>query len=128
MRCFSAHDRPSSFCSFRARRTGGVGKKKIKTVTHNFRPKTKGLVFFPLAQLTKLFFPLLLLLFSSLHSLPTGKDRKLYLPAGLLNLNDDVPSYLNGTLAGDYGFDPLKLGVDGKITQYRAAEVGLHAS
>ena len=37
-----------------------------------------------------------------------------------------MPDYLDGTLAGDYGFDPLKLGVDGKIDQYRAAEV-IHA-
>ena len=37
-----------------------------------------------------------------------------------------MPSYLNGTLAGDYGFDPLGLGVDGKVDQYRTAEV-IHA-
>ena len=37
-----------------------------------------------------------------------------------------MPSYLDGTLAGDYGFDPLKLGADGKIEQYRVAEV-IHA-
>jgi light-harvesting complex II chlorophyll a/b binding protein 5 len=30
---------------------------------------------------------------------------------------------MNGTLAGDYGFDPLQLGKDGKIAQYRIAEV-----
>ena len=34
-----------------------------------------------------------------------------------------MSSYLDGTLAGDYGFDPLKLGADGKIEQYRVAEV-----
>ena len=33
---------------------------------------------------------------------------------------------MDGTLAGDYGFDPLKLGADGKIEQYRVAEV-IHA-
>merc|ERR1711933_470187 len=38
-----------------------------------------------------------------------GAGRKLYLPGGLLTLAD-VPSYLNGTLAGDYGYDPLGLG------------------
>lgn len=38
----------------------------------------------------------------------------------------DIPSYLDGTLAGDYGFDPLGLGADGKINQYRVAEV-IHA-
>eukprot|EP00227_Mantoniella_beaufortii_P014043 CAMPEP_0197590976 /NCGR_PEP_ID=MMETSP1326-20131121/12406_1 /TAXON_ID=1155430 /ORGANISM="Genus nov. species nov., Strain RCC2288" /LENGTH=332 /DNA_ID=CAMNT_0043156297 /DNA_START=51 /DNA_END=1049 /DNA_ORIENTATION=+ len=55
-----------------------------------------------------------------------GNDRKLYLPGGLLSLDTDVPSYLNGSLAGDYGFDPLKLGEDGKIEKYRIAEV-IHA-
>jgi len=55
-----------------------------------------------------------------------GNERKLYLPAGLLNLKDDVPSYLDGSLAGDYGFDPLKLGEEGKIDKYRIAEV-IHA-
>ena len=55
-----------------------------------------------------------------------GPNRRLYLPAGLLDINTDVPSYMNGTLAGDYGFDPLKLGADGKIEQYRVAEV-IHA-
>merc|ERR1719183_1001322 len=55
-----------------------------------------------------------------------GPNRRLYLPAGLLDINTDVPSYLDGTLAGDYGFDPLKLGADGKIDQYRVAEV-IHA-
>jgi len=55
-----------------------------------------------------------------------GNERRLYLPAGLLNLKDDVPSYLDGSLAGDYGFDPLKLGEEGKIDKYRIAEV-IHA-
>merc|ERR1719183_2761512 len=55
-----------------------------------------------------------------------GPNRRLYLPAGLLDINTDVPSYLDGTLAGDYGFDPLGLGADGKIKQYRVAEV-IHA-
>jgi len=31
----------------------------------------------------------------------TGKSRKLYLPSGLLSLETDVPSYMNGTLAGE---------------------------
>ena len=30
-----------------------------------------------------------------------GKSRKLYLPGGLLSLEDDVPSYLDGTLDGE---------------------------
>ena len=38
----------------------------------------------------------------------------------------DIPSYLDGTLAGDYGFDPLGLGADGAIEKYRVNEV-LHA-
>ena len=67
--------------------------------------------------LTALFSPLPLLFPLS------GQDRRLYLPAGLLDINTDVPSYLDGTLAGDYGFDPLKLGADGKIEKYRVAEV-----
>jgi len=55
-----------------------------------------------------------------------GKNRRFYLPSGLLDPATDVPSYMDGTLAGDYGFDPLKLGADGKINDYRAAEV-IHA-
>jgi light-harvesting complex II chlorophyll a/b binding protein 5 len=55
-----------------------------------------------------------------------GKNRRFYLPSGLLDPATDVPSYMDGTLAGDYGFDPLKLGADGKIKDYRAAEV-IHA-
>jgi hypothetical protein len=31
-----------------------------------------------------------------------GPDRKLFLPGGLLD-RSEVPAYLNGTLAGDYG-------------------------
>lgn len=54
-----------------------------------------------------------------------GPNRKLYLPSGLLT-TADIPSYLDGTLAGDYGFDPLGLGAEGKINQYRVAEV-IHA-
>jgi light-harvesting complex II chlorophyll a/b binding protein 5 len=54
-----------------------------------------------------------------------GPDRKLYLPSGLLT-TADIPSYLDGTLAGDYGFDPLGLGKDGAIEKYRVAEV-IHA-
>eukprot|EP00889_Picochlorum_renovo_P004741 jgi/Picre1/31771/NNA_007121.t1 len=43
-----------------------------------------------------------------------GPDRKLFLPSGLLD-RADVPEYLNGTYAGDYGYDPLGLGKDGAI-------------
>jgi light-harvesting complex II chlorophyll a/b binding protein 5 len=55
----------------------------------------------------------------------SGPQRKLYLPSGLLT-TADIPSYLDGKLAGDYGFDPLGLGADGAIKQYRVAEV-IHA-
>jgi len=54
-----------------------------------------------------------------------GPKRKLYLPGGLITASE-LPSYLDGKLAGDYGFDPLGLGADGAIQQYRVAEV-LHA-
>jgi len=54
-----------------------------------------------------------------------GPNRKLYLPGGLITAAE-LPSYLDGKLAGDYGFDPLGLGADGAIEQYRVAEV-IHA-
>eukprot|EP00239_Pterosperma_sp_CCMP1384_P002180 CAMPEP_0197843716 /NCGR_PEP_ID=MMETSP1438-20131217/642_1 /TAXON_ID=1461541 /ORGANISM="Pterosperma sp., Strain CCMP1384" /LENGTH=316 /DNA_ID=CAMNT_0043454053 /DNA_START=62 /DNA_END=1012 /DNA_ORIENTATION=+ len=54
-----------------------------------------------------------------------GADRKVYLPSGLLD-RSEIPAYLDGTLAGDYGFDPLSLGKDGKVDQYRQAEL-IHA-
>jgi len=52
-----------------------------------------------------------------------GSTRKLYLPAGLFSSSEVAP-YLNGTLAGDYGYDPLGIGksVD-KVAQYREYEV-----
>ncbi|KAK9829526.1 hypothetical protein WJX72_006332 [[Myrmecia] bisecta] len=55
-----------------------------------------------------------------------GPSRALYLPGGLLE-DADVPSYLNGQLAGDYGYDPLGLGKDTEtVEKYRAYEL-LHA-
>lgn len=54
-----------------------------------------------------------------------GPDRQLFLPGGLLD-RDDIPAYLNGELAGDYGYDPLGLGKDGGVEKYRAYEV-IHA-
>lgn len=54
-----------------------------------------------------------------------GPDRALYLPGGLLD-RDEVPAYLNGSLPGDYGYDPLGLGKDGGVDKYRVNEV-LHA-
>lgn len=55
-----------------------------------------------------------------------GPDRKLFLPGGLLTY-EEVPSYLNGELAGDYGYDPLGLGESPEqVAKYRAYEL-LHA-
>lgn len=55
-----------------------------------------------------------------------GPSRVLYLPDGLL-LRSEIPKYLNGQLAGDYGFDPLRLGQDpDKLLKYRQAEI-IHA-
>ena len=51
-----------------------------------------------------------------------GPDRALFLPGGLLD-RSEVPAYLNGTLPGDYGYDPLGLGKDGAIEKYRANEL-----
>jgi light-harvesting complex II chlorophyll a/b binding protein 5 len=56
-----------------------------------------------------------------------GPDRKLFLPSGLLDPENDVPEYLTGELAGDYGYDPLGLGKDFEtLDKYRANEL-LHA-
>jgi light-harvesting complex II chlorophyll a/b binding protein 5 len=55
-----------------------------------------------------------------------GPDRKLFLPGGLLD-RADLPDYLDGTLAGDYGYDPLGLGKDKEtVEKYRANEL-IHA-
>ncbi|CAL5223250.1 g5732 [Coccomyxa viridis] len=55
-----------------------------------------------------------------------GPSRALFLPGGLLDPSD-VPSYLNGTLAGDYGYDPLGLGKDtAQVEKYREYEL-IHA-
>merc|ERR1711879_38788 len=54
-----------------------------------------------------------------------GPNRALYLPGGLLD-RTDIPEYLTGELAGDYGYDPLELGKDGNVTKYREAEL-IHA-
>jgi len=52
-----------------------------------------------------------------------GPSRALYLPGGLLDPTD-VPSYLNGDLAGDYGYDPLGLGKDTEqVAKYREYEI-----
>jgi light-harvesting complex II chlorophyll a/b binding protein 5 len=55
-----------------------------------------------------------------------GPDRALFLPGGLLD-RDDLPVYLDGTLPGDYGYDPLGLGKDAdQVAKYRVNEL-LHA-
>jgi len=55
-----------------------------------------------------------------------GPDRNLFLPAGLY-ARDEVPEYLDGTLPGDYGYDPLGLGKDeAALEKYRANEL-IHA-
>merc|ERR1712167_43605 len=52
-----------------------------------------------------------------------GADRNLFLPGGLLDPTD-VPAYLTGQLAGDYGYDPLGLGKDPEqVRKYREAEL-----
>lgn len=55
-----------------------------------------------------------------------GPDRALFLPGGLLDPSD-LPTYLNGELAGDYGYDPLGLGKDEEqVAIYRLYEL-IHA-
>ncbi|PNW72305.1 hypothetical protein CHLRE_16g673650v5 [Chlamydomonas reinhardtii] len=55
-----------------------------------------------------------------------GPDRKLFLPSGLYD-RSEIPEYLNGELAGDYGYDPLGLGKDPEtVAKYRENEL-LHA-
>jgi light-harvesting complex II chlorophyll a/b binding protein 5 len=55
-----------------------------------------------------------------------GPDRALFLPGGLLDRND-LPLYLDGTLPGDYGYDPLGLGKDTEtVDKFRAYEL-IHA-
>merc|ERR1712100_1008240 len=52
-----------------------------------------------------------------------GANRVLFLPTGLLD-RADIPPYLNGDLAGDYGYDPLGLGKDTEqVLTYREAEL-----
>jgi len=52
-----------------------------------------------------------------------GQERALFLPPGLID-RQEIPSYLNGDLAGDYGYDPLGLGKDiDQVQKYREAEL-----
>jgi len=55
-----------------------------------------------------------------------GEDRKIFLPAGLLD-RSEIPEYLNGEVPGDYGYDPLGLGKNPRdFAKYQANEL-LHA-
>jgi len=55
-----------------------------------------------------------------------GSGRKLYLPGGFMAA-DEIPRYLDGSLAGDYGYDPLGLGKDAaQVEEYRKFEL-IHA-
>jgi len=55
-----------------------------------------------------------------------GPQRALFLPGGLLD-RSEIPTYLTGELAGDYGYDPLGLGKDiEQVGKYREAEL-IHA-
>ncbi|MEW5300796.1 MAG: hypothetical protein WDW38_005283 [Sanguina aurantia] len=55
-----------------------------------------------------------------------GPNRALFLPGGLLEISD-LPEYLDGSLPGDYGYDPLGLGKDTEtVEKYRAFEL-IHA-
>lgn len=55
-----------------------------------------------------------------------GPNRVLFLPGGLLD-RSDVPAYLDGSLPGDYGYDPLGLGKDrAQLEKYRINEL-IHA-
>merc|ERR1719473_2113051 len=52
-----------------------------------------------------------------------GPNRALFLPSGLLE-RSDVPSYLSGDLAGDYGLDLFSLGKDPEqVRKYREFEL-----
>lgn len=55
-----------------------------------------------------------------------GPDRKIFLPSGLLD-RDEIPEYLNGEVAGDYGYDPFGLGKNPEnFAKYQAFEL-IHA-
>lgn len=55
-----------------------------------------------------------------------GPDRRTYLPEGLLD-RSDIPAYLTGEVAGDYGFDPFGLSKKPEdFDRYQAFEL-IHA-
>lgn len=52
-----------------------------------------------------------------------GSTRQLFLPKGLLDLSEVAP-YLNGTLPGDYGYDPLGIGTSvEEVNRFRGYEL-----
>jgi light-harvesting complex II chlorophyll a/b binding protein 5 len=55
-----------------------------------------------------------------------GADRRIYLPEGLL-AKSEIPAYLTGEVAGDYGYDPLGLSKKpADFEKYQANEL-IHA-
>jgi len=55
-----------------------------------------------------------------------GPDRDLFLPGGLYD-RSEIPDTLDGTLPGDYGYDPLGLAKDSEaLSKYQANEL-IHA-
>lgn len=52
-----------------------------------------------------------------------GPDRVLFLPGGIFK-RENVPEWMDGTLPGDYGYDPLRLGKDkDTVEKYRVNEL-----
>ncbi|KAE9620983.1 hypothetical protein Lal_00019377 [Lupinus albus] len=52
-----------------------------------------------------------------------GPDRRVFLPDGLLD-RSEIPAYLTGEVAGDYGYDPLALGKKPEeFARYQANEL-----
>ncbi|PIA40000.1 hypothetical protein AQUCO_02500014v1 [Aquilegia coerulea] len=57
---------------------------------------------------------------------PSGPDRRIFLPDGLLD-RSEIPEYLTGEVAGDYGYDPFGLGKKPEnFAKYQAFEL-IHA-
>ncbi|KVI06693.1 hypothetical protein Ccrd_014952 [Cynara cardunculus var. scolymus] len=55
-----------------------------------------------------------------------GPERRIFLPEGLLD-RSEIPEYLNGEVAGDYGYDPFGLGKKPEdFEKYQAFEL-IHA-
>ncbi|CAN4100012.1 unnamed protein product [Withania somnifera] len=59
-------------------------------------------------------------------SSPSGPDRRIFLPEGLLD-RSEIPEYLNGEVPGDYGYDPFGLSKKPEdFAKYQAYEL-IHA-